>query len=428
MAEGRTITVTIDHIGSRGDGVAETANSPVDGPVYVPFSAPGDELEVTLMPSGKLGKGSFKGTIKRVVVAGEGRAEPVCRHFGSCGGCCLQHLTEAAYVDWIGERIITALSHQGISNVEIAAPLLSPPASRRRLSLKYLKRRGTVSLGYHQRASHELVDLDECPVARPELVALFAPLKKLIAALPQARDGDIILTSTGAGVNVVLSLRDEPDLAEREALVAFATSHGLAALYSSVDGLTEPVAEFRSGVVEVGGIAMQVPPGAFLQATAEGQDVLIAAVTGAVGDARAVADLFSGSGTFSLPLAKSARVHAVEGELRLLAALEQSANRAQGLKGLSVEHRDLFRRPLLPDELDKFAVVVFDPPRAGAKAQATEIAASTVPVVVGVSCNPNTFARDARTLIDGGYRLESIQPIDQFLWSHHVELVGIFRR
>lgn len=417
--------LTIDYVGSRGDGVAPRG----DDNIFVPFTAPGDEVEVTLEAAGR---GTFKGTQSKILREGPHRQKPPCRHFGACGGCDLQHLSDACYADWLKERIATALSHQGILDAPIEDAIISPPGSRRRMTLSYFKKGNSVELGFNARARKQIIDLQECPVARPELVALFGPLRQLVQVLALARSGDIHLTATDTGVAVTLTLADEPDLETLERLVDFADAVDLAALYVRAEGLVEPVVIRRNPVAHFDGIPVDVPPGAFLQATNEGEAALISAVMEAAGGAHLVADLFSGLGTFALPLTRVARVRSVEGDLRLVEAQQAVWNRAKGqdtsLSELVVEHRDLFRRPLSVEELNAFDCVVFDPPRAGAKALVPELAASEVKTVVAVSCNPNTFGRDARQLLDGGYRLSSIKPIDQFRWSHHVELVGVFEK
>ena len=436
--------LTVASVGARGDGIAETA----DGPVYLPFTAPGDVVQALVTRTGKDSfkdsfKGAFRGEVQDIIEPSAQRQTPVCEHFGRCGGCALQHLALAPYADWIKARITMALAHHGLGDTTVDEAFITPLASRRRMSLKarwgQKAEGGRFLLGFNARASHNLVDLAECPVSRPELVALFEPLRALLGEiLPVTGQCEVHLAATRPGVAMLLGWAGEPDLELRERLAAFAAEHKLASLWLDIEGDLEPIAEPARPVIEVDGLDIPVPPGAFMQATAEGEAALVAGALDAMAGAEHVADLFAGIGTFSLPLAKrtgesqAARVHAVEGEKRLLDALanatKNAANNAAGLKPVTTEHRDLFRRPLTPDDLNRFDAVLFDPPRAGAKAQAAEIANSQVPLVVAVSCNPNTFARDSRLLVDGGYRIESILPVDQFLWSSHVELLAVFRR
>lgn len=412
----------VTSVGAQGDGIAAYR----DGHAYIPFTAPGDVVDVQLIRTGPT---AWRGEILGFESEGEVRATPACRHFGVCGGCTLQHLSNDYYESWIQQRIETALSHQGISDIDIRAPFLCSPGRRRRLDLKSLRIGNEVLLGFHTRKTRDIVDIRECPVATGELVALFEPLRTIFkSVLHKKQGGSARLTLCDNGVSILLGLPREPELVLREALAKFADAHNLAALSIDVDGFIEPVAERRVPTITLNNIPVKLPAGAFLQATAEGELVLQKAVTDALQGAGSAIDLFCGLGTFAFAIAKYAKVHAVEGDKALLDALEIAANHATGLKPISVEHRDLFRRPLLVDELERFDAVVFDPPRAGAKEQVSVLAASKVPLIIGVSCNPNTFGRDARVLIDGGYELTSIQPVDQFLWSHHVELVGVFKR
>ncbi len=437
MGEGGPVPqhLTIASIGARGDGIAETP----EGLVYVPFSAPGDVVQALVERAGKdsfkdRDKGALRAEVLEIIELSPQRQEPACVHFGKCGGCALQHLAPAPYAHWIKARITMALAHHGLEGAPVDEPFITPPAGRRRMALKaqwgQKNSGGRLLLGFNARASHTLIDLAECPVSRPELVALFEPLRALLGEiLPVENQCAVHLTATKPGVAMLLGWAREPDLALRERLAAFAQEECLAALWLDIEGDLEPIVELAKPVIEVSGLNIPLPPGAFVQATAEGEAALVTGALEAMAGAANVADLFAGIGTFSLPLALSARVHAVEGEKRLLDALVAGANNAAaGVKTVTSEHRDLFRRPLTAEELNRFDAVLFDPPRAGAKAQVAELANSKVPLVVGVSCNPNTFARDARTLADGGYEITSILPVDQFLWSSHVELLAVFRR
>jgi len=416
-----SIRLEITRLASQGDGIAETEN----GPVYVPFTAPGDVVEARPQ---KGPRGARRAKLVRLIAPSPQRAEPVCRHFGVCGACALQHIPSQAYADWIARRIRTALGHHGLGETAIAEPAISPPGSRRRLALKALRTGKGVVLGFHERLSHKLVDIAECPVARPGLVACFEPLRAALSTCLAANQAaTVTLTETATGLDVLIAGPGPLTLQAREALAALAENQDLAALHFYEDGFLDPIAVRRAPEMRFDELSVAFPPGAFVQATAEGEAVLRRAVGDWTGAARSVADLFCGLGTFSLALARPARVTAVEGEAVLAESLA-AAGRRHGLDGLTAQHRDLFRDPLTPAELEPFEAVVFDPPRAGAKSQAGAIAASNVATVVGISCNPNTFARDARILVDGGYDLVELRPVDQFLWSGQLELAALFIR
>ncbi len=418
------LVVRIDRLGAQGDGIAGTA----EGPLYVPFTVPGDEVEVERAPA-RRGAASRHARLIAVKRPGPARRTPPCPHFGTCGGCALQHLDTALYADWARGRIRAALGHHGLDAVPIAAPFIERPGSRRRLVLKAQVAGSRVNLGFRERRSHRLVDIRACPVARPSLLALFEPLRVLLAEiLPSRGMAEVTLTETATGIDCLIAAAAPLDLARREALSALAVKQDIAALHWSDQGDLETVVLRRPPMMDFDGIAVPLPPGAFVQATAAGEAALRSAVLEWTAGARRIADLFSGIGTFALPLARHAAVHAVEGAKPLLEALDAGARRTGGLKRVTSEHRDLFRRPLLPHELESFDAVVLDPPRAGAPAQAQALARSSVPTVIAVSCNPNTFARDARILVDGGYELAAVRPVDQFLWSGQMELAALFRR
>jgi 23S rRNA (uracil1939-C5)-methyltransferase len=388
----------IIRIGGRGDGLTADGRA-------VPFGVPGDMV-------------AEDGT----VTPGPHHAVPPCRHFPECGGCQLQHVDDAALADFLAERIASGLTAQGLDVPPIAPAHLSPPRTRRRASLRAERKGKQVTLGFNEGASHRIVDLRECHVLHPALFALIAPLRALLAVLiPNARAAGVQMTLADQGVDLLLEKVKVEGLAATEALTDFAAKHRLARL--SIDEGYGPEARWEPAAVTVtlGGVAVPLPQGAFLQATADGEAALVAAVTDMVGDAATVADLFAGLGTFSLPLAARAKVVAVEGARNAILSL-RSTNR------VAIEHRDLFRRPLTAAELGRFDAVVLDPPRAGAREQVVALASSGVGRIVHVSCNPATFGRDAKTLVDAGYRLERIVPVGQFRWSTHVELVALFTR
>jgi 23S rRNA (uracil1939-C5)-methyltransferase len=388
-------------LAARGDGVTAEGR-------FVPLGAPGD----LLTPGGEL-------------IAGSHRQTPPCRHFPECGGCQLQHVDDSAYAEFLADRIASALAAQDVPRPDILPAHISPPNSRRRASLRAEELGKTVRLGFNAEASHRIVDMRECHILRPELFALVAPLRSLLAPLlPRRGGGGVRMTLADQGVDLLLEKVTAESLEATEALTAFAQAHRLARLALD-DGYGPQTRWEPEGVtVTLGGIAVPFPPSAFLQATAEGEVVLVTAVREAVGEARVVADLFAGLGTFALSL--EGKVLAVEGARDAALALKAAANRAQ--RPVFVDHRDLFRRPLDPKELARFEAVVLDPPRAGAREQVPLLARSAVPRIAYVSCNPATFARDARALLDGGYRLHWVKPVGQFRWSTHVELVAAFGR
>ncbi len=392
---------TIVRLAARGDGVTASGR-------FFPLTAPGD----TVCPDGQ-------------VTPGPHRRTPPCRHFPECGGCQIQQVDDETFAVYLADRIASALAAQGLERPDILPVHISPPNSRRRASLRAERRGRQVLLGFNAEASHRIVDMRECHILRPELFALVAPLRALLATLLPPRGGGAVrMTLTDQGVDLLLEKVGVDGLEAAEAVMAFAGQHRLARLAFDDGYGPETRWEPEPVTVTLGGAAVPLPHGAFLQATCEGEGALVAAVREAVGDARIVADLFAGIGTFALAL--KGRVLAVEGARDAALALKSGANRAG--RQVFVDHRDLFRRPLTPDELNRFEAVVLDPPRAGAKEQVPLLAASAVPRIAYVSCNPATFARDARALIDGGYRLDWVQPVGQFRWSTHVELVGAFGR
>ncbi|CAO3441419.1 23S rRNA (uracil(1939)-C(5))-methyltransferase (EC 2.1.1.190) [Azospirillum argentinense] len=424
----RIAEVTVTEVGARGDGISSFE----DTKLFVPLTVPGDRVRVAVKEPANTKGANAKGEGLRadlldILEPGPGRAAPPCSHFGTCGGCTLQHMEDAAYAAWKVGLVQGALARVGLGDVPMEPLSRTPPAARRRARFAALKRGRRVWLGFNERMSHRLTDLAECPVLRPGLFALVEPLRGLLlSVLPDGGGCDVIATDLEGGVDLVLVGPSSLDRAARERLVAFGEAEGVARISWQADerGTSEPIAHRRPLAVSFAGLPVTPPPGAFLQASAEGEAALVAAVLANIGEPKRVADLFAGLGTFAVPLAQRAAVHAVEGDAPALAAL----NKAAGALRLTTERRDLFENPLTAKELARFDAVVFDPPRAGAAAQAQALAGSKVPRVVAVSCNPATFARDARTLVDGGYVLSRVYPVDQFLWSAHVEVVGVFRR
>lgn len=410
----QVVDVTIDDIGVRGDGVATWQGRRL----FVPFALTGERVKAEIV--GETGDG-VQARLLDILAPSAHRVAPACRHFADCGGCTLQHLAPVAAAAWKRQRVVAALVQRGVV-AAVEETVTIAPGSRRRAVFAYRVVGRRVAIGFNARASGRIVDQAECPILDPGIAGLVAPLRALLAAIAaNGQGGDVAVTLTETGADVCIDLAAPPDLAGFERLGAFGQAQGLARLSWRCGGRIEPVATFREPVLTIGGVAVGVPPSAFLQASAEGEAAIARLVEAGVGECFPVADLFCGIGTFALRLAARGAVQAFDGDAGLVGALERTRR-----GGATV--RDLFRSPLAGDELARFAAVVFDPPRAGAKAQAEALAGGGPSTVVGVSCNPATFARDARILIDGGYRVDSVVPIDQFPWSAHVELVAVFRR
>lgn len=410
----------ITAMGARGDGIAQSP----EGPVFVPLTVPGDR--VLAEREAKRG-GALWARARTIVAASPERVEPPCPVYGECGGCSLQHWRADAYRDWKRGLLVSAIARAGAA-ADLVAPSVSiPPGTRRRATFAFEAHKNRVVLGFNARASHRLVDLSSCLLLAPGLTAILAPLRAVLAAVAAGTRGDVTVTQTETGIDIVVETVAPLDLFGRESLARFAEETDLARLSWRRPGdPAEPVAERRQPMLRFGGASVVLPPGSFLQPSAEGERALAGLVFDAVGGAGRVADLFSGIGSFSLPLAQKADVLAVEGEKAAVAALSLAAGRARAR--LKAEMRDLARRPLAGAELKRFDAVVFDPPRAGAQAQAEALAQSGPGLVVAVSCNPATLARDAHALILGGYRLVRAVPVDQFPWSSHLEAVAVFQR
>jgi 23S rRNA (uracil1939-C5)-methyltransferase len=405
------IEARIARLGAQGDGIAETDAAPVT----IPFTLPGERIAAEIEGT--------RGALLEVIEASPDRIAPICRHFGACGGCALQHLERSRTLAWKHGRVVEALSQQGI--VADVEPVLGfAPHSRRRAAFTAVRMGRDVLLGFRRALSHELIDIAECPILLPRLEAALPVLRTLCAALLSSGEARVMVTACDGGLDVLI----EPDGKQRATLApnlaGIAQAADIVRLAWGVGVL------FSTGPARVtlSGVAVDLPAGAFLQAVPEAEQAMAALVCEGVGNARKVADLFSGLGTFTFALARKSAVTAAESDPTLLAALGVAARHAPGLKPIATLRRDLMREPLSRQELNAFDAVVFDPPRAGAFAQTQALARSKVPRVVAVSCNPETFARDARALIDGGYRLTRVVPVDQFVFSPHVELVAWFTR
>ncbi len=393
----------ITRLGHLGDGLT------ADG-TRVPLSLPGEVV------SGEISDGRIADA--RILTPSPDRVRAPCAHFRACGGCSLQHASDSFLADWKTQVIETALSAQGLT-----APLrpihVSPPHPRRRATLAGRRTKKGALVGFHARRSDTIVAITECAVLHPDLLAL-TPVLAEITRMGGSRSATLAfaLTQSSGGIDCAVSGAKPLDESLRLALPQFLPH------FARLTWGDETVFTASPPVQHFGGTAVIPPPGAFLQATPDGEAALVAAVAEAVGQARRIADLFAGCGTFTLPLARQAAIHAVEGAPDMTAALDLAIRHATGLKPVTTEARDLFRRPLLPDELARYDAIVIDPPRAGAEAQTAQIAASKVPSIAFVSCNPVSFARDAKSLVAAGYRLDWVQPVDQFRWSAHTELAA----
>ncbi|MEE2720831.1 MAG: RNA methyltransferase [Pseudomonadota bacterium] len=406
----------ISWLGARGDGVSDTS----DGPVYVSCALPGERVRVdepTMRGKAKAAN------LREILEVAPSRIKPVCRHFSECGGCVAQHLERNLYLGWKQELVAKALNRQGV-DADVLFPLAVPPRTRRRIRLAFHQTNGRMLLGYRAARSRQLVDILECPVAVPELVSFLSPLREFLTG--RAGKGEVAVTETMTGLDVVVFAEEEPGLDVRLDAPGFCAGAGIARLsWKSGVGELERVLVPKTPQIRFQQIAVEPPPDSFLQPSAVGENILRDFVRQGTEGASAVIDLFAGCGAFSLPIAAGGRkVHAVDVSASQMEALQKAG---QGMK-LTVETRNLARRPLSAEELGAYQVAVLDPPRAGAAAQISEIAKSDLPAVTYVSCNPATFARDARALTDAGYRIGPVQPVDQFLWSHHVELMTEFRR
>jgi 23S rRNA (uracil1939-C5)-methyltransferase len=406
-----TVTVELDivRLGAQGDGIADTGA----GPRYVPFALPGERVR-------------FLGDAIPEVVSGASsdRAAPLCRHFGTCGGCVAQHMSDRLYADWKRSIVNDALRQHGLQ-ADVAPLRRIPPGSRRRAVLTaWRKKDGSVGVGYHRRQSNDLVEIEECPILVPAMVARL-PFLRAVAAIMPGRDTRITVLLTRGGLDISINHNARHLGPEAVAgLGRVAAEHSVARV--TVNG--ETMLERAAPALSLGGVDAVPPPGAFVQAAEAAELAITQLVVDAIGGSKRVADLFCGIGTLTFPIARLSRVLAVDGDQAAIAALDAAARHAQRLKPIETRVRDLFREPLSPRELKDFDTVIFDPPRAGARAQAERLAKSDVPVVVAVSCDPGTLARDVRILVDGGYRIESVAPIDQFLFSAHVEVVAVLRR
>lgn len=409
-----TETVTIKRLGAQGDGIADGP----DGPIYAPFTLPGESVALAVNKS--------QGTLISLRDASPERVEPHCRHFGpdgvngTCGGCTMQHASDTLYRGFKRDLVIAALKSKGLTP-EVAPLITAEPGQRRRAVFTARKTEKDLLLGFNQAESHHIVAISECPIASPGIVSKLATIAKVGAAMAvNAEPFRVTVLETLSGLDLAVEgIKKLDDRERRRTVEAVLGERGIARVSLNGEIIVEPV----KPVIDFGGVSVSPPPGSFTQATTQAEEAMAALVLDHLSKSKRVADLFAGCGTFALRIARKARVHAVEGEDKALKALDFAARNTQGLKPVTVEKRDLFRRPLMAQELKVFDAIVFDPPRAGAEAQCHEIARSGVKKIAAVSCNPVTLARDLSILTAAGYRITSVTPIDQFLWSAHVEAV-----
>jgi 23S rRNA (uracil1939-C5)-methyltransferase len=410
-------------MGGQGDAIAEWEGKRV----FVPFALPGERVGAILQPRAG---GDLAATHLDVLAESPDRFVPPCGHFGICGGCKLQHWAAAPYRVWKTELVGHALRQHGLDMPAKVDSVFVPAGTRRRAEFAAVKQGGDVQIGFHAARSDAIVDQRQCPILVPALEKLVPAMRAgLRDVLHEGKSVDVLATETATGIDLLITADDAPNTKQRAALARFATEHGIARIaWQGKRGSPEPIVVSHPPQVMFGNVTVDLPMLSFLQPSEAGEAALKSAILAMIGKPKRIVELFAGCGTFTFDLAATAKVHAVEGSKPALAALEHAAKRAQLTHRITTEARDLERAPVTFQELKNVDAVVFDPPRAGAKAQSEMLAKSQVKRVVAVSCNPATFARDARTLIDGGYTLTAITIVDQFIWSPHVELVAEFRK
>ncbi|PWW01835.1 23S rRNA m(5)U-1939 methyltransferase [Hoeflea marina] len=412
-------TLDIDRLGAQGDGIADGG----EHPTFVSYTVPGDKVTVSLNKS--------RGTLLALIDSGPDRVPAPCPHFGpdsdiaECGGCVVQHVALDAYGDWKRDLVVSALESRGL-DVTVAPLVRAEPGARRRVVFAARRSDRGIVLGFNKQGSHDIVAIGSCLVATPRINRELDTLRKLanvVALGPQAFRYSVLDTASGfdIAVDAPFKLSDKDRLRIADAV---RRTDGVARLSFNEEVLLEK----NPPQLNFGAVTVNPPPGSFVQAS-EAADLLMSEiVSGHLGKAKRVVDLFSGCGTFALRLATKSTVHAVEASGPALASLDKAYRAHPGLRSVTVEKRDLIRRPLMTQELKIYQGLVFDPPRAGAEVQAQEIARSVVPKVAAVSCNPITLARDLAILVAGGYRVTSVTPIDQFLWTPHVEVVALLEK
>jgi len=414
-----TETLTIARLGSGGDGIADTPG----GPVYVPFTLPGETVAVARVKN--------HATVMSMSVASPERVTPPCVHFGpdgrngTCGGCTLQHAGDALYHAFKRNLVVAALKSKGLTP-EVAPLVIARPGERRRVVFTARRTEKGMLLGFNQAGSHHIVSIDHCPIASDGIVLRLEDIRRVAGAIATSSEPfRLTVLETLSGLDLAFEgVKTVGDRERRAVTQCVLSLRGIARVSNDGEILIEP----QKPEIDFGGVRVSPPAGGFTQATKEAEEAMAGLVLAALGKAKRVADLFAGSGTFALRIARKAKVHAVEGEEKAVKALDHAARNTQGLKPVTVERRDLFRRPLMASELKAYDAVVFDPPRAGAEDQCKELARSGVKTIVAVSCNPVSLARDLAILTAAGYRIRLVTPIDQFLWSAHVEAVAVLEK
>jgi 23S rRNA (uracil1939-C5)-methyltransferase len=417
------IELAIDSLGAQGDGVAQ-----YDGkPVFTAYALPGEKVRARLAPKGG---NAFTGRLQEVVTPAPDRVVPPCPLFATCGGCALQHLALPAYRDWKRQQVAATLATRGIDLPAISEMVTIEAGARRRAVFAAVKDQDRVTFGFHEAMSDRIVPLEDCLLLTPAMRAGIEGLRRLAQiALNNKQQADFHVTESLTGLDVLVLAETDLPIARRPQVIEAARAADLARLsWQHGKRQAEPIVMARVPQIRFADILVDLPIGSFLQPSAAGEAALVAAVVAGIGKAKRIADLYAGCGTFSFPLAKIGRVLAVDAAKPAIAALTAAVNRAQLSGRIEGMARDLDQSPLPPNDLKPFDVVVFDPPRAGAEMQARMIARSKVARVVAVSCNPASFARDARILMESGFKIEKLTIVDQFLWSPHVELVANLRR
>lgn len=416
-----TSVFEISKLGQLGDGLAETP----DGMLAIPYTLAGEKVRAQVLPDKK-----GQGACVEILEASVHRAQPPCPHFGICGGCQLQHLDQETYAGFKKQKVMGAMQQQGLETSVVQEPIILPPQSRRRVALKALRSKTQMHLGYYERQSHRIVDVHVCPLVVPKIEALIGPLRQFLSDFLEVNQKfEIWVTHADQGLDVAFRYPKSVELSldQRMDLTEFARSQNLCRLTIQAPKQNELIVCFQEPTVNFADVPVQIDASGFLQASVAADQVLAELVMGSrKEDVKYVADLFCGRGTLTLPLAQGAKVDGFEMDAGALQALEQAVRQFQ--KPVTLFERDLFNDPLLSKELKKYDMVVIDPPRAGAYQQCQQLAQSQVPQVVMVSCNPASFARDAKVLKEGGYTLKQVTPVDQFMWSSHVEVVGVFER